>query len=179
MQGRWSGLPEWLRWVLFLPLLFGALLVAQLVLPFLLGGAVPEPGWRWARVLWAKILIPIVVASVIAPLSFELVYLLAPRGRRFLLWLAYIPATTWCGLALVILLARRLGSWGLLGERMLPYEGQVGWEAANWGELGQSVVWLVVGTASFRSCLQRARRERPASTNSAPPDGTITATRLP
>ena len=41
MQGWWSGLPEWLRWVLFLPLLFGALLVAQLILPFLLGGAVP------------------------------------------------------------------------------------------------------------------------------------------
>lgn len=162
MERWWAGRPEWLRWVLFLPLSFVAVLVAQFVLLLILGGAAPGPRWGLLHVVSVKILTPILIASVLAPLSFEVVYALAPRGHRVLLWLIYIPAAALFGVAFIGLVLRRLGAWGLLGDAMLPHAGEIGWETTDWGELGQSVAWLSFGTMSFRSCLRRSRSDQPA-----------------
>lgn len=143
MERWWSGLPEVVRWVLFLPavlVVLVALNLLQMIGLFLFGRA----GTFWVMVAQAAF-----SASILFPIVFEL----APRGKKIAGWFFYVPAMALCGLALVLLIARRLAMWGLLGASLLPPPGEV-WTVRDWGELAQAAVWLGVGSYSFRACLR-------------------------
>lgn len=147
--GFWERLPEAVRWVLFIP----AVLVVWTTLNLLqlLAMAVAELfGYGPSSEFWLLVAQAFFSASIVFPVIFAL----APRGRRIAGWFFYVPIMGVSGIVFLLLVARRLGTWGLLGEALEPPEGVVGWEPRDWAELAQTVIWLVVGTYAFRRCLR-------------------------
>lgn len=142
----WERLPEAVRWILFLPAVFAVVFVANLIQVF--------GFWLFNResVFWAMA----TGAAFSSFIFFPVVFGLAPRGKRVVGWILYVPVMLFCAAALLLLSAKRLGSWGLLGEALrAPPDFE--WSMTDTGEIAQSLIWLVLGTVSFRKCLAESR----------------------
>ena len=157
----WDRLPEVLRWILYLPVVIVLPAVIGLIVHLILAYSVP--GWRWFRPI-ANFWVAVFGAYLMVQATFPIVFLFAPRGRR-----SRGGVFTCCSCCCArppsfSSSAVVLGTWGLLGDALRPPDGVVGWEATDWNELGQTIVWLVVGTMVFRKCLeeenQRLTRSR-------------------
>jgi hypothetical protein len=159
---RWEKLPEALRWILYLPIV----IVLPVIIGFLLQVLLTQwmPGWGWFAPI-ANFFVAVFGAYLMVQVFFPIVFAFAPRGKKVTGWCFYVLLMLGSAIAFLLLVARRLGTWGLLGDALRPPEGVVGWEAKDWGELGQTVVWLILGTIVFRQCLSQ-ENERLARTRS-------------
>jgi hypothetical protein len=164
---RWEKVPEFLRWILFVPaVLFLWILINVLQLAAM--WVAERLGFGNSSHFWFRVTLAAVSASVVFPVAFAP----APRGRKVAGWCFFVPLTTLNSVLLILLLIRRLGSWGLLGDALRPPEGVSGWEPGDWDELAGVATWLIAGSISFHSCLQRendkARRGLPARVAPSP-----------
>lgn len=142
----WERLPEPARWLLYVPAVFLTLGVLNLLQSLAM--------WLFNRegVVWTMA----AGAAFSAGITFPVVFALAPRGKRIAGWVFYVALMLFCGAALLLLLGKRLGSWGLLGDALRAPPG-FEWTSTDTGELLQSAIWLLVGTYSFRKCLEEER----------------------
>lgn len=144
----WERLPEFARWLLYLP----TVLIVYVVLNLVQGVAIAI--FTNNGVIWSMVIQSAIAASILFPLAMGL----APRGKRVAGWCFYVLLMTFCGLVLILMTARRLAMWGLLGEALRAPPGEL-WTTRDWGEWLQCIVWLTVGTYAFRSSLDDLNRE--------------------
>src|SRR5882724_4133064 len=147
---RWERLPEALRWILYLPVVVAVPLIIAFILRLASSRLMPD--WRWSPI--AQFLVFVIGAYLAVVVFFPLVFVFAPRGKKIAGWCFYVPLMLWSAISFVLLVVRRLATWGLLRDPLQPPDGVVGWEARYWAKLGQAVVWLVVGTIVFRERLR-------------------------
>jgi len=135
---RWERLPEWARWILFLPCLLITWVLCNLVFGFLTL-AIPT-GWPFPGA--RQVLGTGVAAAFSAAVFFPLLFFLAPRARRPIGWVFYLFFMLVS--ALVVIRAVLMAIPGAAPEWAV-------WESHDWGELAQAVAWILAGTASFWS----------------------------
>jgi hypothetical protein len=138
LAARWERLPEWARWILFLPCLFITWGLCNLLFRFLTL-AIPT-GWPFAGA--RQILGSGIAAAFSAALFFPLLFFLAPRARRAIGWSFYLLFMLVS--AFVVLRAALMAIPGFAPEWAV-------WESQDWNDLAQSVAWIFSGTASFWS----------------------------
>src|SRR5258708_17875632 len=159
---RWEKLPEALRWILYLPVVILLPLIIAFILRLVSSQLMPGD-WRWSPI--ANFLVLVVGAYLAVVVFCPIVFAFAPRGNKIAGWCFYVPLMLSSSISLLLLVGRRLATWGLLGDALRPPEG-LGWEARYWAKLGQAVVWLVAGTIVFRERL-RVENERPRANTTA------------
>jgi len=154
----WSKLPEAVRWILLVPAVLACLLVVNAV--FLLAASSPFLFGRHP----SDLLVGVIQSALSAGLLFPVLCALTPRAKSLVAWIHYIILGGFAGIVLALLILRRLASWGLLGDVLLPPSGVEGWEARDWIDLAQTATYLVVGTLSFRGCLLHEKTKMRGST---------------
>src|SRR4051812_3559587 len=112
---RWEKLPEAVRWILYVPVVVVLPAIIGLILHLILASSMP--GWRWFRPI-ANFWVAVFGAYLMVQAFFPIVFLFAPRGKKIAGWCFYVLLMLFTALAFVLLLARRLGTWGLLGDAL-------------------------------------------------------------
>jgi hypothetical protein len=138
-----------LRWILYLPVVILLPLIIAFILRLVSSQLMPD----WRRSPITNFVVFVIGAYLAVVVFFPMVFAFAPRGKKIAGWCFYVPLMLWSAISLVLLVGRRLATWGLLGDALRPPEG-LGWEARYWAKLGQAVVWLVAGTIVFRERLR-------------------------
>lgn len=153
----WNRLPEWTRWLLFLPALLLGCMGFGLLLQLL--NALRGDSGFWVADLG--------VAGFVAWAFFPMVFALAPRRKAVVGWVFYVMVMGFVGVSLVLMIVRGLGIAGLLSA--LPPPEWATWTRSDWIDLGRGVAWAVVGTFSFRQCVEKHRSvaEKPGAVGDA------------
>lgn len=146
LVSRWDRLGEPLQWVLYFP---------TLALSFLATGMVftiiqllrDEEGFLAAMVK----------SGVMAGVFIGLAFALAPRAPARFGWAVYLCMVGWMLLVLFVLGMKAVG---LAGLPLFPRTEDAGWSEVDSLEAGQAVVWLIVGTITFRKQLAEAKAGR-------------------
>jgi hypothetical protein len=138
----WDRLPEWVQWLLYLPALVLSVFFFALIMTVsnhIVSGA---PGS----------ITSLFMSGVVAWVFIEQVFAMAPRGKAVVGWIFYLSVM--CALSLFVLLAIING---LSGYGFTIWQQQRDHDLL---EIGKAVVWLVVLTVTFRSCLKKERERR-------------------
>ncbi len=142
----WERFPEVLRWMLLLPTL-GLSMMAVGIIGLIILTFQGEDGF------WVEL----TQAATMSSVWFAMVFALAPRAKERVGWVFYVLTMSFMGLLLLLMVAKGVGIAGLLP--MLPVPDWAHWSRRDTIELGQTVIWIVFGTVSFRHQLHRSRRE--------------------
>ena len=156
---KWERLPEFLRWILFVPaVLVGTFLVA-VISHFFFSATAPGPGWGRVSMIWTHGLTPFSGSFAAAAAFLMLAFVLAPRGKKTAAWCFYLIVLAFTALSLLFLLTHRFGTFEFLNRRLGPPTGIAGWEASDWDTLFVMAGFLVGGTTTLRSCLSLAAED--------------------
>ncbi len=131
---NWERFPEVVQWALLLPTLaFGMCAVGIVFLAI--------RSWQGEEGFWAEISQALVMASTWP----ALVFALAPRAKARVGWVAYGITMTGVGLVLVLFIVKGLAAAGAF---VLAPE-LAAWDRRDSIELAQTLIWLIVVSASF------------------------------
>lgn len=135
---KWRALPEWARWILWLPVA----LILTTVLSWTFG-AVARASFFMAKEWAGEFGRTLVSAVILLPL----VYFLVPRGKKGVTSVFFAVIFIACALTVV-----RVGTILFDANQKISHHDAV--------EFMQAIVWLTAGIGTFWSCM-RGDLERP------------------
>jgi hypothetical protein len=156
---RWERLPEFLRWILFMPAVLVGTFLVSVISHFFLSATAPGPGWGRVSMIWTHGLTPFTGSFATAAAFLILTFALVPRGKKTAAWCFYLILLAFTALSLLFLLTHRFGTFDFLNKTLGPPTGIAGWEAKDWDDLFVMAGFLFGGTTTFRTCLRLARED--------------------